>query len=66
MIECGCGYYVMGLEPEQEVTVSLPTQPESIHKAVVQEVTDNTCRVKYNMGTSIQVRSCNIHVNNYY
>ncbi|XP_019856316.1 PREDICTED: uncharacterized protein LOC109584862 [Amphimedon queenslandica] len=52
-IECGCGYYVMGLEPEQEVTVSLPTQPEGIHKAVVHEVTDNTCIVKYNVVTNI-------------
>lgn len=62
VIECGCGYYVMGLEPEQEVTVSLPTQPESIHKAVVQEVTDNTCRVKYNMGTSIQTNVVHLYV----
>ena len=46
----------MGLEPEQEVTVTPPTQPESVHKAVVQEVTDNTCIVKYNVATDIQVR----------
>ena len=55
LIECGCGYYVLGLEEGQELTVTPPTHPENVYKATISKVTGTTCIVQYSSAANIQV-----------
>lgn len=54
-IELGLGHSQLNLAVGQEVTISLPYEPETSYKAVIKELTFTTGLVGYSSGVNIKV-----------